>query len=142
MEPHSEIQDVAKGCFLHRNRAICLVALALSVYLLISAVLKVAGPVSFPVHRTQLFLLGPAMGVWLLATLARRCNRIRERLFYVVWIGYFVIVGVRAGLPLSESAVRASDFLQVALGLAGIALSGAIALWHFRRKMQQADSTS
>ena len=142
MEPHSEMKDVPRECFLHRSRAICFVALALSVYLLINAVVKVAGPVSLPVHRTPLFLLGPVMGIWLLATLAQRCNQLRERLFYVVWIGYFVTVGVRAALPLSESAVRASDFLQVALGVGGMALSGAIALWHFRRGSHQADSVS
>lgn len=132
MEPHSEMHDLAKECFLHRSRAICLVAVALSIYLLINAVIKVAGHVSFPVHRTPLFLLGPIMGVWLLATLAQRCNQVRERLFYVAWIGYFVIVGVRAALPLSEAAVRTLDFLQVALGIAGIVLSGAIAAWHLR----------
>jgi hypothetical protein len=138
MEPNSGMPELAKVCLLHRNRAICLVALALSVYLLISAVMKVAGPVSLPVHRASLFLLGPVVGIWLLAVLAQRCNRLRERMFYVVWIGYFVIVGVRAVLPLSESAVRASDFLQVALGMAAVALSGAIAYWHLRRGMHLA----
>jgi hypothetical protein len=140
MQPHSGIQEVSKECFMHRSRAICLVAFALSAYLFINAVLRVEGPVSFPVHRTPLFLLGPVTGIWLLATLAQRCNRLRERVFYIVWIGYFVIVGVRAALPLSESAVRAFDFLQVAIGVAGMALSGAITLWRFRRGMHQADS--
>lgn len=133
MEPNSGMPDLTKSCLLHRNRAICLVALALSVYLLINAVIKVDGQVSFPPHRVSLFLLGPVVGIWLLIVLAQRCNRLRERLFYVVWIGYFVIVVARAALPLSESAVRAFDFLQVALGVAAMALSGAIAYWHLRR---------
>jgi len=43
-----------------------------------------------------------------------------------------VTTGPALLLPLSEAAVRTFNFLQVALGIAGVALSGAIAEWHLR----------
>ncbi len=142
VQNHSHIQGPSRDCFLHRSRAFCLVALALSAYLFIDAVAKVARPVSFPEHRGRIFLLGPIIGIWVLGTVARGCNQLRERLFYLVWLGYFVIVGIRAALPLSETAVRTLDFVQMTVGVVGIALSAAVTLTHFRRGMHQEDSAN
>lgn len=132
MELNPEMPSVAKECFLHRSRTVCLVVFALSTYAFINAVVNLAAPNSLRVHRAPFFILGPLMGIWLLATLAQRCKQLRERLFYCVGIAYFVLLGARTVLPLSAAVIRACQFLDVALWATGIALSGAIVLWHFR----------
>ena len=68
------------------------------------------------------------MGIWLFATLAQRCKHLRERLFYGVWILYFLVVGARVALHLSDAVIRASDFVEVILAVTAIALSGTIVL--------------
>jgi cytochrome c biogenesis factor len=141
MEPNFDMPHSAKECFLHRSLAISVVAFALSAYLLADTVLNSARP-DFPyVRRAPFFILGPLMGVWLLATLAQRCKQLRERLFYSAGTVYFVALSVRTVLPLSPSAIRVCALLDLALGATGVALSGTIVLWHLRMRMNRRGGT-
>ena len=112
---------------------VCFLAFALSIYLFTDAAIRLYERTLFPVRRPHVFLVGPFMGMWLLSTLALRCEDWRERLFYSIWIMDFLLIALRSAFPLPPSATWASNFVQLVLGLGGVALSGGIGSLHLRK---------
>ena len=141
MRALSRIRNRSKGCFLSQNRGISLAAVAFSTYLLVGAIVKAFEPSSVPIHRPAFFVLGPIVGVWLLATLAYRCSLSRERMFYILWMGYFVVVAIRTCVPLSSHVIRASNFVQMAIGSAALTLSVLVASRHFLERSASVDGS-
>lgn len=138
--PDSKMPPLARECWLHRRRSICLFALAFWTFSIIHQVLDMGKPYTFPSTEDRIVMLSYAMGIWIFATLAKDCKQLLERLFYCVGIVDFAIVGIRGAIPMSGVAVWACSLLNTALSAIEIALCLAILLGHFRVRTPKPDS--
>jgi hypothetical protein len=123
-----------RECPLHSSRVICLGAVVVCSAAL---VLDVNVPHNFVDYwGTYVF----AVSIFVFFDAARCCKRLIERLFYCVCLVYCLILGIESTIPMSGPAHRTCQLLRIALCAIGIALSGSILIWHFRRRSRGENS--
>jgi hypothetical protein len=138
LEQSNQLPLPWKGCWLHRSRAICVLAMAFWIFPLTEAVLEITGILHPKVDWLAVPLYG--VGIWFFATLVTDCKRRLERLFYCIGIVQMSIVAAHAAIPMSAVVTRFCEFADATLSAIEIVLSGTILLWHFRKRMDGSDS--
>ena len=139
MKPNSDTLP-CRGCWLHRSRAICVLAMAFWMYSLTGAILEMTG--TFHPKADWLVILCSGPGIWFAAIFARECNQRLERLIYCVLAVQMSIISARAVIPISEVALRLwfCESVNATLSAIEIVLTGTILLSHLRTRMEHSDS--
>jgi len=138
LEQSNQLPLPWRGCWLHRSRATCVLAMAFWTFPLTGAVLEITGTLHPKVDWLAVPVYG--VGIWLLATLVTDCKRRLERLFYGIGIVQMSIVAAHTAIPMSAVVTRFCEFADATLSAIEIVLSGTILLWHFRKRMDDSDS--
>ena len=140
LEQSNELPLPWKGCWLHRSRAICVLAMAFWIYSLIATVLEMTGILHAKVDWLVILVSGP--GIWFSIVFAKECNQRLERFVYYIWAVQMSIISARAVIPMSEAGMWLwfCEFMAATLSAIGIVLSGIILLRHFRKRVDGSDS--
>lgn len=138
LKENNQLPVPCRGCWLHRSRALCVLAMALWIYLLTSEILEMRGILHPKADWLVILISGP--GIWVSVILAKECNQLLERLFYCILAVLMSIITARAVIPMSEAGMWFCEFTNATLSAIGVVLSGAILLWHFRTRMDGSDS--